>query len=75
MAKKHTTESSKLWMGRYKAQCAITDKLKEQNEEYEQEINELRSTIIRIHNQAQLAGDFPSRQNMKDIVDLCDLVL
>jgi len=71
----HNSETSKLYKQRYKSQCIINDKLKEQNEELEDELATLKSAVIRIHNQSQLAGAFPHKQTMVDIINICDLVL
>ena len=71
----HNSETSKLFKQRLTSQQIISDKQKKQIEQLEEDIATLRSTLIRIHNAAQVAGDFPSKQNMKDIVDLVDMVL
>ena len=71
----HNSETSKLFKQRLTSQQIISDKQKKQIEQLEEDIATLRSTLIRIHNAAQVAGDFPAKQNMKDIVDLVDMVL
>jgi len=71
----HNAETSKLFKQRYTSQNIISEKQRQQIEKLEEEVAVLKHTVIRVHNTAQLAGDFPSKQTMVDIVNLCDTVL
>jgi hypothetical protein len=71
----HNSETSKLFKQRLKSQQVITDRQKEEIEALEEELATYRHAVISIHNKARLAGDFPSKQNLTDIIDICDMVL